>query len=119
MILSDDLDNFGIRTFRLNTLQNKNLTNSVLKIKNLLKEFLIENNINFNELISDPTYLKLEDTYHPYNILSEVSSVEEYYNKYDNLLIVNTGILPRVGGINPTASLFPLIEDFLNKKFII
>ena len=119
MILSDDLDNFGIRTFRLNTLHNKNLTNSVLKIKNLLKEYLIENNINFNELNSDPTYLKLEDTYHPYNILSEVSNVEDYYNKYDNMLIVNTGILPRVGGINPTASLFPLIEDFLHKKFII
>jgi len=119
MILSNDYDNFGIRTFRLNTLQNNNLTNSVFKIKNLLKEFLIENNINFKELNSDPTYLKLEDTYHPYNILSEDSSIEEYYNKYDNLLIVNTGILPRVGGINPTASLFPLIEYFLKKKFII
>ncbi len=119
MVLSDNLDNFGIRTFHLNTLQNKNLTTSVLKIKNLLKEYLIENNINFNELSSDPTYLKLEDTYHPYNILSEFSSLEEYYNKYDNLLIVNTGILPRVGGINPTASLFPLIEDFLYTKFII
>jgi hypothetical protein len=117
MILSNDFDNFGIRTFHLNSSQNNNLTNSILKIKNLLKEFLIENNINYKELNSDPTYLKLEDTYHPYNIQSENSTVEEYYNKYDNLLIVNTGILPRVGGINPTATLFPLIEDFLNKKF--
>jgi hypothetical protein len=33
------------------------------------------------------------------------------------MLVVNTGILPRVGGINPTASLFPIIEQHIIDNF--
>jgi hypothetical protein len=33
------------------------------------------------------------------------------------MLVVNTGILPRSGGINPTAALLPIIDEFINEKF--
>jgi hypothetical protein len=30
------------------------------------------------------------------------------------MLVVNTGILPRAGGINSTCAVFPLIEEFID-----
>jgi hypothetical protein len=118
MLLSNEFDKFGFKTFRLNKIEDNNLTKSVLRAKEILKDYLIVNNINFKEINADATSLKLEDTYHPYNINPVETTIDEYYSKYANLLIINTGILPRVGGLNPTASLFPLIEDFISKNLL-
>jgi len=118
MLLSDLTDNYKIRTFCLDSINNENLYTSIFKVKDILKEFLLTNNVIFKEVNPNPTSLKIEDTYHPYNIFPVETSLNDYYKKYDNMLVVNTGILPRVGGINPTATLFPLIEDFLNNYLI-
>ena len=118
MALTDKLDKFGCRTFDLEALESAKLTLGIIKIKELLRGYLKANNVKFKETYSDPTSIKLEDTYHPYNLFQEHSTVQDFYENFDNLLIVNTGILPRVGGINPTASLFPLIEDFIKKYLI-
>ena len=58
-----------------------------------------------------------EDIYHPYGMFN-FKNLEDYYSKWNNMLVVTTGVLPRSGGINPTASLLPVIDDFVSKKFI-
>jgi hypothetical protein len=47
----------------------------------------------------------------------DFKSAEDYFSRFENMLIVSTGVLPRSGGINPTASILPLIEEFINNYF--
>lgn len=54
-----------------------------------------------------------EDIYHPYGMI-HFNSLEDYYSRWDNMLVISTGILPRSGGINPTAAVLPLIDEFIN-----
>jgi hypothetical protein len=79
-----------------------------------VKSLLLSNNVKF-ELLSDSfSFEKGEDTYHPYNMaLSDSEDLKSFYNRYDSLLVVNTGILPRAGGINITAALFPIIDEYV------
>jgi hypothetical protein len=39
---------------------------------------------------------------------------KDYYNRWIDLLLFKTGILPRALGIDPTVAVFPLIEDFID-----
>ena len=48
--------------------------------------------------------------------LSDSESIDDYFNYFDNLLVLNTGILPRTGGINSTAAVFPLIEEYVFRR---
>jgi len=85
-----------------------------------IKALLIRNNLKFEIISEDYSYEKLEDTYHPFNMeLSDSINLESFYNKFPSILVVNTGILPRAGGINVTASLFPIIDDFVQNKLIL
>ena len=52
-------------------------------------------------------------------MFDDFEDIDDYFNKYKNMIIFNTGVLPRSGGINPTAALLPLIEEFINIKFSI
>jgi len=80
-----------------------------------VKDLLISNNIKFDFLSDDFSVDKLEDTYHPYGMaMSESEDLKSFYNRYDSLLVVNTGILPRAGGINTTAAVFPIIDNFVD-----
>lgn len=61
---------------------------------------------------------KYEDTYHPFGMFGSAShSLADFYGLFSNLLVANTGILPRAGSINCTAAVFPIIEDYLSNKF--
>ena len=42
--------------------------------------------------------------------------VEDYYTRWKNMLVVTTGCLSRSGGINPTASMLPVVDEFIEKK---
>lgn len=55
-----------------------------------------------------------EDIYHPYGMIN-FETIDQYFQHWDNMLLVSTGILPRSGGINPTAALFPLIDEYVDK----
>ncbi|OOV18770.1 NAD-dependent epimerase/dehydratase family protein [Flavobacterium sp. LM4] len=86
-------------------------TQAIEEVKNLL----VSNNIKFDLLSDDFSFEKIEDTYHPYNMaMSDSENLRSFYNRYNSLLIVNTGVLPRAGGINITAALFPLIDDYVD-----
>lgn len=54
-----------------------------------------------------------EDIYHPYGMF-HFDSAEDYFTRYGNMLVVTTGCLTRSGGINPTASMLPMVDEFIN-----
>lgn len=54
-----------------------------------------------------------EDIYHPYGMF-DFNDVNDYYTRWSNMLVVTTGCLSRSGGINPTASMLPVVDDFIN-----
>lgn len=56
-----------------------------------------------------------EDIYHPYGMIN-FTSLEDYFSQWNNMLLVTTGILPRSGGINPTAAVLPLLDEFINNR---
>ncbi len=80
---------------------------------NKIELFLKENNVNYTKTNERIGVKKMEDIYHPYGMLNNMRTVKEYFEKYDKLLLVSTAILPKSGSINPTAALFPLIDEFV------
>lgn len=56
-----------------------------------------------------------EDIYHPYGMF-DFKDVNDYYTRWSNMLVVTTGCLSRSGGINPTASMLPVVDDFIDNK---
>lgn len=115
--LSDKIDRYGqkglVVDYEIGDLSSKVYAEA---IKNVSR-FLDSDKIDYELLIDDIKIEKYEDIYHPYKMFNDFKDVNDYFNKYPNMLIVNTGILPRSGGINPTAALLPLIEEFINIKF--
>jgi hypothetical protein len=113
------LDEFGKPSLNIYKTNTKNDSkNDSLLINEILKKIkvLIEKNeIDGELLLNNPSMCKTEDTYHPYNILSDYKTLNEYLNEFENALIISTAILPRVGGLNPTATLFPIIEKYIDE----
>lgn len=117
MSLANDYDEFGERAVDVNFEIGDKIVKVYEEAKLIVKEYLIKNNVNFEECDSEILVEKCEDTYHPYGMMCHFESVEDYFLQYENLFIVNTGVLPRAGGINSTASIFPLIEEYINKYY--
>ena len=113
------LDKFGKPSLNIYKTNTKNDSkNDSLLINEILKKIrvLIEKNeIDGELLLNNPSMCKTEDTYHPYNILSDYKTLKEYLNEFENAIIISTAILPRVGGLNPTATLFPIIEKYIDE----
>jgi len=86
--------------------------NIVVEIENLLKE----KNIKYDYVNEDLRTDKFEDEYHPFGIYSNFNTIDEFYKQYENMLVLHSGVLPRAGGINSTAAMFPIIEDFLRNE---
>ena len=57
---------------------------------------------------------KYADVYHPFGMFCDFNSVEDYFQRFENMLVVNTGVLPRAGGINSTCAVLPLVEEYVN-----
>ncbi len=83
-----------------------------------IKDLLNKENIEYIEHNINTTTLKLEDTYHPYRLYNKTLDFKERYNPYKNLFVYHTGILDRAGGINPTASIFCLIEHSIDSLLL-
>ena len=116
-MLSNKLDKFNQNGIDINVISVDKLKSSFLEIENKILNLLKINNIKYEICENDILINKIEDTYHPYRIMSNFGDIDDYYNHFNNMLVVNTGILPRVGGINPTASLFPIIEQHILDNF--
>ncbi len=113
--LADNKDMYCESALDVNFYIEEDVISIYQKAKVIVKEYLVRNNVNFEECDSQIKVEKIEDTYHPYGMMSDFNSVDDYFSQFENLLVVNTGVLPRAGGINTTASIFPLIEEYINK----
>jgi hypothetical protein len=113
--LSKDLDKFGEQGLNIEFNIGQDTDKLFAKAKSIIKACLDKYNVDY-EIVDELTNVeKYEDTYHPFGIYSDFSSLEDYYTRFSNMLIVNTGILPRAGGINSTCAVFPLIEEYIEK----
>ena len=48
----------------------------------------------------------------------DFKSADDYFTHFDNMLVVNTGVLPRAGGINSTCAVLPLVEEYINNRMV-
>ena len=115
--LSNTIDNYNEFALNLNFEIGKNADYIYDKCRDLIKTYLIDNNVDFEEYQKTIEVQKSEDTYHPYGMMCDFKNIDDYYNLFNNMLIINTGILPRAGGINTAGAIFPLIEEYINVKF--
>lgn len=86
------------------------------KAKKIAMRHLNSCNVDYVPLFEHFSINTCEDIYHPYGML-HFKSGNDYFTHWDNLLVVTTGCLSRSGGINPTASMFPMIDEFINNHF--
>jgi len=115
--LSDQKDGFGQNGIDIDYSVTAEATERLLIIKQKVKTLLDQSGLKYTELAgAEASALKLEDTYHPYKLFryKTGASIENVYNPKQNLFLFNTGLLHRSGGINPTASIFCLIEHHVN-----
>lgn len=113
--LSESVDKFGERALDLEFHLSEKSMQLYEKIHRIVKNHLDYCNVKYIDLFDDFQGSKVDDTYHPYGMLHDVDSMEEYFNWFNNLLVVNTGILPRAGGINTAAAIFPVIEEYFSR----
>ncbi len=114
---SSQLDAFGINGIDIYF----NIPNSTIlkieKAKLKIRELLELEGVKFSETTKATTALKLEDTYHPYKLYNKTSGIENRFNPISNLFVCHTGILDRAGGLNPTAVLFCMLEDHVERNY--
>ncbi|MFR9668069.1 MAG: hypothetical protein SNF68_08940 [Rikenellaceae bacterium] len=86
------------------------------KAKQVAIQHLDASKAVYDVLVEDINVQTCEDIYHPYGMF-DFKTKEDYYTRWDNLLVVTTGCLSRSGGINPTAAMLPLVDDFIENYF--
>lgn len=84
------------------------------KARAIVKQWLDENNVTYTELPFSTTAEKYEDVYHPFGMFCDFDNVNDYFHHFNNMLVVNTGVLQRAGGINSTCAVLPLVEEYVN-----
>jgi hypothetical protein len=87
--------------------------------KSIVKSILIKNGVKFREADEDLSVSEIIDTLHPYNFYNSDGQLtfEEIFNPAKKLFVLHTGILKRICGNNPTASLLCLIEKHIAEDF--
>jgi hypothetical protein len=115
--LSKNVDKYNQNGLDINFNISNSTIEKIYKVKDRIKKLLINQNIDFSETTSKDKSLKLEDTYHPFKLYNKNTSFNERFNPISNLYICNTGLLDRAGGLNPTAVLFCVLEDHLDKNY--
>lgn len=116
--LSEKKDDFGIVGLDVSYSIGEEAEQIYTKAKGLVEKYLKDNGVDFETVADVIDVRNSEDIYHPYLMNSNYTSAEDYFSTYENMLVVTTGILPRIGGINPTAALLPLIDEFIKSKFL-
>lgn len=115
--LSKDMDKYGQPGLDVNFEIGDQAIEIYEKAKNIIKNYLDEKGVKYDIMDDKIRVDKCADAYHPFGMfLSDSKSIEDYYSHFENMLVLNTGILPRTGGINSTAAVFPLIEEYISRK---
>ena len=114
---STRIDSFGIQGIDIYFNIPESAILKINKAKSIIRDLLIKEGVAFTEVAMNSTALKLEDTYHPYKMYSQKIGIQERFNPLDNLYVCHTGILDRAGGLNPTAALFCMLEDHVERCY--
>ena len=113
--LSNEKDKYGLPGLDVHYNVGQEAVAIYEKAKQTSKEYLESCNVNFDVVAEKIDVQTCEDIYHPYGMFS-FNSVDDYYSHWNNMLMISTGVLTRSGGINPTAALLPLVEDFVANR---
>lgn len=111
--LNEKTDNYGEKSLNLDLKIHEKTGEIFTKARDCIKKYLDDNQVSYTELPFSTTAEKYEDVYHPFHIYSNFDNIDDYYSRFQNMIIFNTGILPRAGSINSTCTIFPLIEEFI------
>mgnify|MGYP000563565460 CR=1 FL=1 len=115
--LSKELDKYGIQGLDVCYYVNGDAEHIFDEAQKMAVEHLNANQVDFEILAEKIDVQTCEDIYHPYGMF-DFKDIEDYYTRWNNMLVVTTGCLSRSGGINPTASLLPVIDEFIENQFL-
>jgi len=110
-------DSFGIQGLDIFFNIPESTIQNIDKAKGIIRDLLKKEGLPFTEVAMNSSALKLEDTYHPYKMYNQKMGIQERFNPLDNLYVCHTGILDRAGGLNPTAVLFCMLEDHVDRYY--
>ena len=114
--LDNEKDKFGEKSINVDLSILPKTGELFMKARTIIKDYLDRNGVIYEELPFSTTAEKYEDVYHPFGMFCDFKSVDDYFTHFDNMLVVNTGILPRAGGINSTCAVLPLVEEYIHHK---
>lgn len=112
--LNNQLDKFKEKGLDIDFKIDSRTEDLFSKAKDIMRDYLISQNVTFEEIQDSTQVEKYEDTYHPFGIFSNFENGNSFFTRFDNMLVTNTGVLPRAGGINSTCAVFPLIEEYFD-----
>ncbi|NPD90896.1 hypothetical protein [Xylanibacter muris] len=118
MMLSQMLDKFGQPGLAIDFHIDKETEERFNQLSDDFENHLKKWGVNYERLQEKVHTEKFEDEYHPFGIYSDFISVDEYFNRFDNMIVIHSGVLPRAGGINSTAAAFPLLEEFIRNRMV-
>lgn len=113
---SKNFDAFGVNSIKIDYSIPEVTYDMIDYAKKIVSNLLVNESIKVEDLNKNSTGLKLEDTYHPFRLYQPETPFLDRFNPLSNLYVCHTGILNRAGGLNPTAVLFCLIEELVEKK---
>lgn len=114
--LSAEKDVFGVQGLDVYYDAGKDAEKIFNQAKKDALEHLDKCGVKYDVLVENINVQTCEDIYHPYGMF-DFKDVDDYYSRWNNMLLVTTGCLSRSGGINPTASMLPVIDEFIEKRF--
>lgn len=115
IILSSELDSFGVQGLDVYYEVGEGAKGVFCQAKADAIAHLDATGTKYNVVAEEINVQTCEDIYHPYAMF-DFKSVDDYFTRWSNMLPVTTGCLSRSGGINPTASMFPLIDEFVRTR---
>lgn len=113
--LSAEKDVFGVQGLDVYYDAGKDAEKIFNQAKKDALEHLDKCGVKYDVLVENINVQTCEDIYHPYGMF-DFKDVDDYYSRWNNMLVVTTGCLSRSGGINPTASMLPVVDEFIEKK---
>lgn len=114
MILNDEKDKFGEKSIDVDLSILPKTGELFTKARAIVKDYLDKNGVEYEELPFSTSAEHYEDVYHPFGMFCDFEGIEDYFSHFKNMLVVNTGVLPRAGGINSTCAVLPLVEEYIH-----
>lgn len=112
--LSKESDKFGVSGLDVYYNADKEAADIFEKAKEIAIRHLDRCKVDYNILAEKINVQTCEDIYHPYGMF-DFKDADDYFTRWSNMLVVTTGVLSRSGGINPTASMLPVVDEFIEK----